>query len=411
MIERLPNGLTLGFRQLPGRQTARVCVASRMGSRYEKEDERGLIHFCEHALLGGTKAISSAEVKKEIELLGGGFNAFTSHDMISIEGDFTRHDCSRALDLVGELFFHPAFPKAFVDQERKVILQEIAMNRDDPWDTVSQGAYDLFYRGKGVGAAILGDEEALKTHNVTRVRNYWKRVSATSNSLIYMVGNLTEADMKYARERYADLPKTSGRCARKTTVYAGKRSVDTQDKDQVYVSILFEAPELEDQKGCIQAEVLSAVLGAGMNSRIWKRVREKMGAAYDARSSFDVFRRNGHLELSAALDPKKWEKAMDAMVDELRKVAHQKPPSKREVDCAVKGLVRSTTIMADDPLVVADYDMTAMAAGCREFTFDRRKDLISQVNQQGVRDIAASIFDSGEPTVQVLGPVDSDFFS
>lgn len=410
MIERLPNGLTLGFRQMPGRQTVRICIASRMGSRHERCRESGLTHFCEHAILGGTKTIDSSMVKTEIELLGGGVNAFTGQDMVSIEGDFAEEDCPRALDLIGELFFHPLFSKAFVDQERKVILQEIAEYRDDPWDAVSQGAYDLFYNGRGVGTAILGEEDNLKSFTVKQLKDHWKRVSATGNSLIYMIGNIDKAYVDYARDRYGNLPKMPGVPTRKTIVHPGRRSVEQQDKDQVYISIIFEAPPLEDWKGRIQAEVLSAILGDGMNSRIWKKVRDKMGAAYDARSSVGFYRKNGHLEMLAALDPKKWEKAMHAMVDELSKIA-DRGPSKREVECAVEGFVRATTIMGDDSLMVADADVVALAAGYREFTFDRRKELISQVTQKDIRNIAASIFESGEPTIQVLGPVDSDFFS
>jgi predicted Zn-dependent peptidase len=381
-----------------------------MSSRHERSHESGLTHFCEHVLLGGTKAIDSSAVKREIELLGGSLNAFTSHDMISIEGDFAEQDFTRALDLVGDLFFHPAFNKAFVDQERKVILQEIAECRDSPWDSVFQGAYDLFYRGKGVGAPILGGVDDLKSFKTQHLKDHWKRVSATRNSIIYVIGNISKAHMDYARERYSHLPRGPGTPTRKTTVYLGKKDVDSQDKDRVYISILFEAPALEDQNGCIRAKVLSAILGEGMNSRIWKRIRDKMGAAYDVKTSVDFFRKNGHLEFRAALDPKKWEKAMDEMIEELRKIS-QNGPFKSEVDCAINGLMRSTAIMANDHLMVSASDVEALCAGQKQFTFDSRKDLIGQVTQKDVRDTAALIFGNGDPTIQVLGPVDSDLFS
>lgn len=410
MIERLPNGLTLGFRQMPGRQTVRICVASRISSRHEKKTESGLTHFCEHVLLGGTKEIDSQTVKREIELLGGGLNAFTAHDMVSIEGDFAEQDFCKALDLLGDLFFHPAFSRSFVEQERKVILQEIAESLDDPWETVSQEAYDLFYHSRGVGAGILGSADDVKGFKTRQLRNHWKNVSATGNCIIYVVGNISEANMDYARERYGHLPQGPGITTKKTKTYKGKRGVSQKEKDQVYISILFEAPPLEDHVGRIETEVLSSILGEGMNSRIWKSVREKMGAAYDARSSAQFFRKNGHLELVAALAPKKWEMAMDGMIDELRKIA-EKGPTKKEVGCAVKGLIRSATIMGDDPLTLSSTDIASMCFGQKEFSFDNRKELISKITQKDVRNIAARIFEGGEPTIQVLGPVDPDYFS
>jgi predicted Zn-dependent peptidase len=408
-VERLKNGLILSHRPLPGRNGFKICVASRMSARHERISQFGITHFCEHGLLGGTGKMPPAVVKKEIEILGGSLNAYTSQDMVSIEGDFASQDFKRAAKLVGDLFFFPSFPKAFMEQERSVIVQEIAEYTDDPWGSVSQDAMELFYKGRGVGVGVLGWREGVARFGLKEIKDHWKKVSATGNCVIYIVGNVGFQEMDFVRSRYGDLRYGKGVYTKKTKCYPGMRGVDSREKDQVYLSMVFEAAPVEDHQEAIKAQVLSSILGDGMNSRIWKRVREEMGAAYEACTQIFSYRKNGHLEFLAALDPGKWEMAMEAMLGELKKLA-DKGPCKHEIRDAVKGRLRYNVIAQDDPCAISEIDVENICSGCFEDPFSRSARIMEQVSEKDIKLYANKVLESGEPTIQVLGPVDTDYF-
>lgn len=409
-IEQLDNGLTIVFRPLSSRRGVRICIGSRMSTRHEKIAQRGLTHFCEHGLLGGTEKIPPALVKKEIELLGGTINAFTGQDIVSIEGDFVSQDFKRAMKLVGDMFFFPSFPKDYIEQERQVIIQEIAEDNDNPWDCVSQEAMELFYKGSGVGIGGLGFKENVEKFKLRQIKEHWKKVSATENCVIHIVGNIGPKEMDFVRSRYGTLAHGKGICTRRTAIYPGNRGIKTMEKDQVYLSILFDSAPVEEHENAMRAEILSSILGQGMNSRIWKRVREKMGAAYDVRTQAISYRKNGHLEFLGALNPAKWEEAMEAMLDELKQLA-TKGPYQREVVDAVKGWLRYNMIIQDDPSFIADKDMENLFTNYCDDPFIRTAKIVESITQRDIKRFANQVFKSGDPTIQVLGPVDADHFS
>jgi predicted Zn-dependent peptidase len=259
------GGLRVISETLPGVRSVAIGVWIGVGSRFERPEEAGISHFLEHMLFKGTPTLSAEEIAQAFDGLGGEVNAATGKDYTVLYARVLDELVDRAMPLLTDMLQRPAFHD--LDQEREVVLEEIAMYEDDPQDQI----HDL------VSHAVFPDEAG--------VRAYHRGHYTAPNMVVAAAGNIThDRVMELAEGLLGDLPTAAS-----TGIYEpaspGAPTLVLKEKATEQYHLCLGGPGLSRNDPRRHAQsVLDTVLGGSMSSRLFQEVREKRGLAYSVGS-------------------------------------------------------------------------------------------------------------------------------
>ena len=109
-----------------------------VGSCDEDLAHAGATHYLEHLLFKGTGLRTALEISAALDAVGGELNAFTGKEYTCYYARVLDADLPLAIDVLSDMVTGSLIEPKDVEAERGVILEEIAMNDDDPGDTVHQ---------------------------------------------------------------------------------------------------------------------------------------------------------------------------------------------------------------------------------------------------------------------------------
>ncbi len=278
-ISELPNGLRIVTEAMPHLETASLGVWIGTGSRHERVDENGISHLLEHMAFKGTERRSAREIAEAIENVGGDINAATSLETTAYYARVLKEDVPLAVDVLADILQNSIFADDELAREKDVILQEIAASIDSAEDLVFDTAQELAFAGQPAGRSILGTPETLATFDSGAVRRYLARHYAPSNMVISAAGAVDhDAMVRDVESRFSEMRGASAVPADAAVFTGGTRQIE-RPIEQSHVVFGFEAPALGTPE-YYTAQVFAGVLGGGMSSRLFQRVREERGLCY-----------------------------------------------------------------------------------------------------------------------------------
>ncbi len=277
----LPSGLTVIIETLPYVRSVALGYYLRTGSAVESEEHGGASHFLEHLVFKGTKQRSTAELAKVIDILGGDVDAFTGKEYTSFYAHVLDEQLPTAMDLLTEIVTSPRFNPDDVEMERGVILEEIKMVEDTPDDLVHEVFVTAFWPDHPLGRPILGTEETIASLQRAKIIEHYEETFQPSNVIFAASGNLKPEDvLPFLEKKFPVMDR------------APFRREWGPPKPYQHV-IIREKKELEQVHLCLgsrgypqqgeeryAAALLNAVLGGGMSSRLFQRMREQEGLVY-----------------------------------------------------------------------------------------------------------------------------------
>ncbi len=321
----LNNGLVIVTEKVTHVRSVSFGVFLRSGSRHESPDRHGLTHFIEHALFKGTRKHSAAQIAAEADALGGNMDAFTGHEIVGFYNKVLDEHLPRAFELIADLTTAPAFDPGELEKERKVILEEIKMVEDTPDDIVFDIFCENFYPNHALGRPILGTASSLATFKGEKVQTYYDEIYRPDNFVVAAAGNLDHEQVIDLANRYfgglkvhhSDL-KSSAPEAAASIVLRRKAELE-----QSHLVIGAPCPSLvsEDRYA---ADILTAILGGGMSSRLFQSVREERGLVYSILSAVTPFKDCGYLNVYAATSTGQLCETVDATLEELRRIKEER---------------------------------------------------------------------------------------
>ncbi len=320
---KLPNGLRVLLIPMQEQVTATALVLVETGSKYETKDKNGISHFLEHMCFKGTTNRPSQQIiAEELDSLGAEFNAFTGHEYTGYYAKVAAPYLPKVLDLLTDIYSNPLFKQEDIDQEKGAIVGEIDMYEDMPMRKVHDLFMTLVYGDQPAGWEILGPKKLVTKFTREDFLAYRKAQYVPNATTVVIAGKF---DVKKATQFIA---KTLG--AVKKSPKAGKlKVIDTQAKAKV----LLEHKE-SDQTHLVLGvrsfplshpsyyplAMLSGVLGGGMSSRLFQKVRTEMGLGYYVRSSSDAWTDHGVFSASAGVVNERAGEAVAAIVNEFKRL-------------------------------------------------------------------------------------------
>src|SRR6478752_7090262 len=186
----LPNGVRVVTERMPNVRSVSVGIWIGTGSREESETDAGISHFVEHMVFKGTKKRSAEAIAREVDSIGGGLDAFTSKEVVSFNVKVLDEHVPQAFDIIADLVRNPRFDQPDIEKEKGVILEELKMEVDNPEYMAHELFSSHFWKGHGLGRAILGTRQTIRSFDRDKVERYYRQFYSPANIVVTAAGNL-----------------------------------------------------------------------------------------------------------------------------------------------------------------------------------------------------------------------------
>lgn len=408
------NGLLVLTEEMPHVRTAAFAVLCRQGSRDERPFEQGLSHFLEHFLFRGTRprrpgqpGRTGPEIAAESDLLGGEIDAFTHRESTCYSAEVVADLLPRAITLISDLVGRPALRAADLERERAVVKEEIRGYEESVPEHVNEMALDLFWPRHPLGRPIEGTLRSVDAFTPSRVRAFWRRRHAGGNLIACAAGNLRHAEVVAAvREGLGELPGGAPPAGPRAPRPArGIKVMRRAYLEQAHVIVGMPGlPSAHPDSWTLS--ILVAALGGSLSSRLWMRIRELEGLAYDLGFTHASYRDAGRLALSSMTGPEHVRRLLDIFEEETARIAREDVAAD-EFDRA-RHYVRGGMILG---LETPAARLSELAGS--ELTFGRHVPLeehlrrLDAVTPRRVRELAARLLKDDRRSLVVMGPRDT----
>ncbi|MEZ5891592.1 MAG: pitrilysin family protein [Parvularculaceae bacterium] len=292
-IHTLNNGMRVVADPMPGLETAALGVWVRAGSVDEQGGEHGIAHLLEHMAFKGTKTRSSRDIAEEIEAVGGYLNAATSQQRTGYYARMMKDDLALGADILADILRNPAFDAEELAKEREVVVQEIGEVADTPDDVVFELLTEAAWGEHPLGRTILGTPKSVRAQTAKSLRGFMARCYRPEEMVIAASGAVDEnALVKLAEEKFGSMTPDGEGPARAAPAFSGGVRHDKRKIEQTHLAIAF--PGVASGHADFFASRLYAdILGGGMSSRLFQKIREERGLAYSVYAFADGFEDGG----------------------------------------------------------------------------------------------------------------------
>ena len=319
----LKNGLKIVLSPQEGAPTATALVLVRAGSEYETEKEAGISHFLEHlAFKGSGKYPNPGQISHELESLGAESNAWTSENNTAYWAKVQSGKAQRILEIISELHLDPLIDPVEVDKERGVIIEEIAMYEDQPRSKVGELWQSLLYGTQPAGRPIAGTKESVRKITRDEVVQYRDRRYRAPETVVSFAGGFDpKAAEKFIKARFGSLDERAATKKSKTREVQSAPGIKLEAKksDQAHIIMGFRGLKIGDPREHTLG-LLATVLGGGMSSRLFMRIREELGAAYYVHAWSDASSDHGALGVSVGANISKVDAVVKAVLEEYQRL-------------------------------------------------------------------------------------------
>ncbi len=296
-----------------------VGVWTKVGSRNEKNGEEGLCHFLEHMLFKGTANRSALNISQEIERAGGSLDAFTTKEQVCVYAQVLENHAELAFDILGDMLTHSCYAPEQVALERQVVLEEIHDVMDAPDDLIHDLLAAAIFPDHPLGQPILGRPETVSKFSREMLVSFSRRAFRAGNILIAVFGNIDGRRLRRLCETHFNFPDGHAKLkSRRPGKFLPVRRLYRRNLHHQHLCLGSRACSyLDERRYAIM--VLTTLLGGGMSSRLFQRIREEMGLAYNIFTYAEYAKDSGLIGTYLAVNPSKAAKAVQSVLGEFDK--------------------------------------------------------------------------------------------
>lgn len=406
----LPSGITIVGERMESVRSAAIGVWMKVGSRREAPAEAGMTHFLEHVVFKGTRQRDALAIALAIESVGGHLDAFTGREVTCFNARVLEEHLDLAVDVLSDLTLHPRLDPADVEKEKGVIIEEIRNYEDTPDDRVHDLFSDVVWRGHPLGNRILGTEDSVRAFSNDAIAGYHARHYTAPSLLVSVAGRFDwDRVVSLVESKFAGAP--GGEAARLTASAPEGHGVIHHERELAQQYLCVGGAGLPHEHPDRYALVLlSTLLGGGMSSRLFQRVREQEGLAYSVYTYADSYSDAGIFCASMSVQPDHGRQAIRATLEEFDKVGGEGVPD--EELRAVKAQLKGNLLLG---LESTTNQMTRLARSeiysGRYVSVDELIAAIDRITEDDVKRLARGVAARERLSLVALGPSDGPPFT
>jgi len=374
------------------------------GARDEAPSESGLCHLIEHMLFKGTPGRTAFQIAKAFDAIGGQSNAFTSMENTCCHARVMDTHLTTMVDILSDIFLNSCFDPDEFERERPVILQEIGMLEDNPDDFVHVLLAQAFWGDQSLGQSILGTRENLLRFDAAEVKTFFQKFNQPDRIVISAAGRVDHHQfVDLVAPAFQSIVRSGALPGRTAAVGADEILLSTRDIEQAHIAIGVRGLATSDPRR-YGLNLLNAILGGNMSSRLFQEIRERRGLAYSVYSFMSSHVDTGMFGAYAAVDPGHVGETIGLIVEQMRSLRDVSVDASAVQDA--KEYTKGSLMLATESV---DNQMARLAQN--ELNLGRFVPLseileeIDRVTPDDIRALADELFRPDPAALAVLGPV------
>jgi predicted Zn-dependent peptidase len=409
----LPGGLRVVTEHLPAVRSVALGIWVGVGSRDEDREHAGATHYLEHLLFKGTSRRTALEISSAMDAVGGEMNAFTAKEYTCYYARVLDADLPLAVDVLSDMVTSSLITPKDVDAERTVVLDEIAMNDDDPTDTVHEAFTTQLFGDRPLGRPILGTANSINAITRDQIFEHYQARYTPEHLVVAAAGNLDhDTVVRLVRQAFGQAldrvaepaaPRLNGSVPGSGAPAGTGTRLVSRPIEQANLVLGCEAMSRTDDRR-FALGVLNTEFGGGMSSRLFQEVREKRGLAYSVYSFSVQHADTGTWGIYVGCLPAKADEVLGICTEEISRVVDG---GLTDAELARgKGQLRSSIVLG-----LEDPSSRMSRLGKSELVYPRLEPVdevlasIDAVTGDDVREVAADIL-TRPKALAVVGPFD-----
>lgn len=325
-VKELANGIRIVHQEITHTRLVHCGFVLDIGSRDESKEQEGLAHFWEHMAFKGTKKRKAFHILNRLDSVGGELNAYTTKEKICFYSSVLQTHFNKSAELLCDITFNSIFPPKQIERERQVILEEMAMYRDSPDDSLQDEFDETVFQNHALGRNILGTEETVTQFSQNDFFDFISSRLDTSRIVFSVVGNISFSKVLKQVEAFLSniSPKKSLFVRSEFHSYSPTTRVVHKEITQTHCAIGKPALSLYDPNK-FKLFLLNNILGGpSMNSRLNLALREKYGYVYNIESVYQAYTDTGFVGIFYGTEEGTFKKARKIVLKEIQKIREKK---------------------------------------------------------------------------------------
>jgi predicted Zn-dependent peptidase len=405
-IYNLKNGMEVIFIPMPNSLTTTVMAMVKVGSKYETKEISGLSHFLEHMAFKGTKKRPSPiDIANELDNLGAEFNAFTGQEQTVYYAKSKNDSFDKILEIISDLYINPVVPEKELEKERGVIIEELNMYEDIPMRKINDDFIKLLYGDQPAGWPIIGRKEVIKNLKREDFISYRKKHYKSGNTILAISGGCSKKNIEDKIEKYFGALETKPETKMPDVIEKQEKPqelITYKKLDQAHLILGFRSFDIYDERK-YPLIVLSKILGGTMSSRLFKEIRERMGAAYYINSGAYFDSNTGTFEVNAGVTTKKIEEVIITILNEFKKFKKELI-NEKEIDKAKNNITGKMLLGLETSDDLASYYGNQRIKNIDPLTPKEKIKKINNVTASQIKSVANDIFINEGLNLAIIGP-------
>lgn len=404
-ITTLDNQLRVVTVPLANARSVSAGVYLAAGSRFETEQESGAAHFIEHMLFKGTQRRNAKEIANTIESIGGYSNAGTGRETTTYYAMVTPDHLPVVLDLLSDMLLNSAFQPKELERERGVITEEINRTLDTPDDLVFELITALEWPDNPLGRSIAGTHETVSAMSRASLRKFLAQHYLANSAAVVVAGPVEPKQVVGQVAQYFSTwqPGTLPQAEEPAPHPAESRVIaEVRGTEQAQMCLSLRGVARRDPDR-FAVDILTAILGDGMGSRLFQEIRERRGLAYSVDASSSHLQDTGAFVVYAGVPPEKADEALSAIMEQLDRI-RRRAVTQAELERAKEYTKGHLILGLETPAANAGWFGSQVVQGVDVMTPEQWIAALDAVTADDVRRVARKLFDGAAPQLALVGP-------
>ena len=390
----LPNGIRVVHRPVSNTRILHCGIVLDIGSRDEQPHQYGIAHFWEHMAFKGTRRRKAYHIINSLDSVGGELNAYTTKEKICFYASVLDHFDEKAVELLSDITFNSIFPQKQLDKERQVILEEMAMYRDNPEDAIQDDFDELVFNGHDLAHNILGTGGNIQRFTRQDFMRFIEENIDTKRIVISFVGNLPLKRIKKLTEKHFGhiAPRTNPRQRQPLRNYTPARKEQKKPILQAHFAIGQPAIPVNHPQRIPFSMLVNLLGGPGMNSRLNLALRERLGYVYSVEAQYHSYTDTGLFAVVFGTEQKNLKRSINVVQREIRKVQTTRL-GRLQLHTLKEQMMGHLAMAAENNLTLMMSQAKSLLDQERLFTLDELFDSIKQVTAGQLLELANELLD------------------
>jgi predicted Zn-dependent peptidase len=407
--KRLDSGIEIIGQEEPQSKSISLGLWFKSGSRDETRTECGITHLIEHLLFRGTKNRSSYQITSDVDRLGGHINGSTGREFLLLSLRLLPESLSEGIDILTDLALNPLFEEEDFDLEKDVVLEEIRSSHDDHQSEAIRLLEEVIWgNNSGLALPVRGLEDTLSRISREAVIDRFNLLQQADEMMVTAAGNLSMEELVTTASSSFEGIAGNGRQEKNIAASENSDTPDSRHKhdwreiNQLHCVVGSEGLAKKDEDR-YPLEMLNVILGQGMSSRLFRKVRKDRGLAYQVTSSTQYYSDTGLFFVYGAIAPQNLDRYLNLVLKEFEKIKAERV-SEEELELAKKKTKGNLVLgLENNRALMSRLGITALHDS--EFlSVEEVVEKIESVTAEDIQDVARRILAKEEINYSLLGP-------